>query len=528
MGADAYMYDVSYVCACMFLAVVAWFLYKLAVRRSPHEVDECLRSLTKGMDCKPEASTQDKSVCIVGAGITGLYAAYKLKGHCRVTLLEGSAAPGGSNRSAPVGMSETPVQYGCSGWTTSPKLTRLLQELGLERQEVKHYVASLVEGELEFKSNPKSSIGFWARAYSMREKLRSLLWWAYAFFLFYCFPIQNWSASDMLLTNNTGIDDILVPIGGINVFVDRCDLSRCPYTYFVRYAALYFAKTFFCVKEGNHAVIRRLRQELGPYCDFRCESRVAEVSGSEGCFRIRLETGEQLGPFHEVIMACQPHQVASMLPAEQCFKTHRECVSHFETVVARSVVHTDPSPWINAKDDDLELACVYDRTHASPDAPEHHYLHINSREFYHIQDFPKGTFVTVTYDNAYGKDVIDEDKIISSFQTTLSRNTVDGQRELPRLLHELHNTPNGVHLAAAAYLGVMWHEDGMTMAELACIACLRSMRQSGSHGSCIIDEKQDSECSSDHGSTRSPSSDGESLSSQPPTVDSLPELESEV
>lgn len=247
MGADAYMYDVSYLCACIFLAVVAWFLYKLAVRRSPHEVDKCLRSLTKDMDCKPEATTQDKSVCIVGAGITGLYAAYKLKGHCRVTLLEGSAAPGGSNRSAPVGMSETPVQYGCSGWTTSPKLTRLLQELGLERQEVKHYVASLVlvEGELEFKSNPKSSIGFWARAYSMREKLRSLLWWAYAFFLFYCFPVRNWSASDMLLTNNTGIDDILVPIGGINVFVDRCDLSRCPYTYFVRYAALYLPRHFF-------------------------------------------------------------------------------------------------------------------------------------------------------------------------------------------------------------------------------------------------------------------------------------------
>jgi len=151
------------------------------------------------------------------------------------------------------------------------------------------------------------------------------------------------------------------------------------------------------------------------------------------------------------------------------------------------VVHTDSSPWVKAKDDDLQLACVYDRSKASAESAEHHYLHINSREFYNIKDFPPGTFVTVSYDDAYGKDVIAEGSIVSSFQTTLSRNTVEGQWEVPKLLRQLHDCPHGIHLAAAAYLGVMWHEDGLTMAELACIACLRSMQH---RGSCTSEEKK--------------------------------------
>merc|ERR1712046_218405 len=109
--------------------------------------DRRIRALGRTVDCASDARMQDKAVCIIGAGVSGLYSAYKLRKSCRVTVLEASSAPGGNNRSAPVGHSETPVQYGCSGWTTSPILSSLIEELNLHKHAVKQHVAALVEGQ---------------------------------------------------------------------------------------------------------------------------------------------------------------------------------------------------------------------------------------------------------------------------------------------------------------------------------------------------------------------------------------------
>jgi len=362
-------------------------------------------------------------------------------------------------------------------------LSQLVEELGLHRQKCRQHVAALVEGCLELKrfdagfpsSSPHSKFRLfaWARAYSLYQQCRFVLWWIWAHILYYCFPLQNWSASDILPYGNVGIDDVLIPQCGINVFIDRCDLAKCPYTYFLRYAALYLGKTFFCIKEGNHELIRRLHQELHSDCTFHFNSPVSKVTGEEGNFMVQLQSGGELGPFHQVVMACQPHLVAQMLPSHTDYNSHRECVSHFETVVARSAVHSDPTHFQRADDPQFELGVLYDRTLGDK---QHHYLHINPAQFYNIADLPKHTFVTVSYDDADPKDVIASEHIATSFKTTLSRVKADSQQQVSELVGKLHKDAHGIHMASAAFLGLMWHEDGLTMAQLAYQACVINLQ----------------------------------------------------
>lgn len=362
-------------------------------------------------------------------------------------------------------------------------LSELVEQLGLERQKCKQHVAALVQGRLELKrfdagfpsSRPHSRFCLfaWARSYSLYQQCRFVIWWFFAHFLYYCFPLQNWSAADVLPKGNVGIDDVLIPQCGINVFIDRCDLGQCPYTYFLRYAAFYLGRTFFCIKEGNHELIRRLYQKIRLDCTFHFNHRVNKVSGEEGRFFVHLESGSDLGPFHQVVIACQPHFVADMLPSNPNYNLHRECASHFEPVVAHSVVHTDPNVFQQADDSQFELGVLYDRT--TGEKP-HHYLHINPAEFYSIADLPKQTFVTVGYDQADPRDVVSKDLVLNYFKTTLSRLKASSQGQLPKLIREIHNSSRGIHLANAAFLGLMWHEDGLTMAQLAYQACITSMQ----------------------------------------------------
>merc|ERR1711988_52029 len=110
----------------------------------------------------------------------------------------------------------------------------------------------------------------------------------------------------------------------------------------------------------------------------------------------------------------------------------------------------------------------------------------NTSEFYGIKDVPRNTFVTVAYDEADPKDVIAESTILNEYQTTLSRVKVNYQQVLPKLIREIHGASHGIHLAGASYLGLMWHEDGLMMAQLASKACLWNLRQTTS---CLHMEK---------------------------------------
>lgn len=163
---------------------------------------------------------------------------------------------------------------------------------------------------------------------------------------------------------------------------------------------------------------------------------------------------------------------------------------------------------------------MYDRRRGLRDgakqAQEHHYLHVNPAEFYSISGLPSHTFVTVSYDDADPKDVIAADKIKATYSTTLSRVKVDQQQGLPRLIRKLHVAPGGIHLANAAYIGLMWHEDGLTMGELAYRACLRGLSATSCSSQEISAEKdvaskvgdahEDSESTADSsGCDRSPS-----------------------
>merc|ERR1711988_1931412 len=133
----------------------------------------------------------------------------------------------------------------------------------------------------------------------------------------------------------------------------------------------------------------------------------------------------------------------------------------------------------------------------------------NTSEFYGIKDVPRNTFVTVAYDEADPKDVIAESTILNEYQTTLSRVKVNYQQVLPKLIREIHGASHGIHLAGASYLGLMWHEDGLMMAQLASKACLWNLRQTTS---CLhmekggtLDKEAMRDGSADSDSTGSPS-----------------------
>merc|ERR1711920_737021 len=76
------------------------------------------------------------------------------------------------------------------------------------------------------------------------------------------------------------------------------------------------------------------------------------------------------------------------------------------------------------------------------------------------------------------------------------------QQTLPRLIREIHHESHSIHLSSASYLGLMWHEDGLMMAQLATNACLRNLRQAASvvhaeKGSIVTEDfaENDSTCS---------------------------------
>lgn len=474
------------------VALLASAMYGFAA--SPYSVDRALRHVQR-KDKEPVARLEE-TVCIVGAGISGLYAAYKLQKHCKLVVLERSGAPGGNNRSSPVEAAEVPVQYGCSGLATSPLLTGLVEELGLHRERCKQNVAALVDGELEFKrydsefSSPnrhsKLKLFAWTRSYPVLQQIRFVAWWMAMHFLYYFYPMQDWSADDILLQGNTGVDDVFVPQCGINVFVDRCELKSTPYTYFLRYAALYFGRTFFCIREGNHELIRRLYAKLKGDCNFQFHASASSIEGEEGRFFVNLASGSRLGPFHQVVLACPPHQAPSMLPSAAIYDTHRELCSQFEHVVARSCVHSDPTPFEKAADPALELGVMYERSTGNE---EHHYLHINPAQFYNIEGIPKHCFVTVSYGAAFPNDVVKEEKTMAYYDSTLSRLKVSAQRSLPPLLKKVAAKSGGIHLCSAAQLGLMWHEDGLMMAQRAAEATIRALRRLPSASAAPDDSK---------------------------------------
>lgn len=333
-------------------------------------------------------------------------------------------------------------------------------------------------------------------------------------FLYYCFPLQNWSADEILLKGNTGVDDVFIPQCGINVFVDRCELKKTPYTYFLRYAALYFGRTFFCIKEGNHELIRRLYAKLMPECSFHFHAPASHVEGQPGRFFVCLESGSKLGPFHQVVLACPPHQAPSMMPSDANYDLHRDVCAQFGHVVARSCVHSDPSPFEKAEDHELELGVMYERSTGSE---QHHYLHINPAQFYNIAGLPKNSFVTVSYGDAHPNDVVATENTTAYYDSTLSRLKVSAQKKLPALLKQVNGTPAGIHLCSAAQLGLMWHEDGLMMAHRAYEAAVRGLHSASSsllpEDSMADASKCDSKDDGDNSSTSIGTSDRQSESS---------------
>lgn len=290
---------------------------------------------------------------MIGAGIAGLSAAWRLGEVAEVTVLEADSRLGGhaNTLDAPGPVAETPVDTGFIVFNEDnyPNFTALLAHLEVASQPADMGLSvSLDDGDLEYSSN--------ALLAQKRNLLRPRFWRMVADIL----RFYRRAPDDLRRLEGSRIsldayleevrfgaafrDDHLLPMAAAIWSTPLDRIGDYPAASLIRFFLNHGMMTvtgrglWRTVTHGSRSYVRRLI--AATRADFRTGVRVAGVSRSETGVRVRLDDGTSLD-FDEAVLAVHGDTALSLLddPAPQ----ESELLAAFRYARNRVMLHRDPA-----------------------------------------------------------------------------------------------------------------------------------------------------------------------------------------
>ncbi|SMR72013.1 Predicted NAD/FAD-binding protein [Aliiroseovarius halocynthiae] len=268
-----------------------------------------------------------QKIAVIGAGISGLSAAYYLTPHHDVTLIEAAPRLGGHARTVLAGKrGDQPVDTGfiVFNYVTYPYLTRLFNELDVPvTKSEMSFGASIDDGALEYGLNTISAI-----TAQRRNLLRPRYYKMIADILKFGRNAESTATSDDMtiseLVHELRLSDwfrnkYLMPMCGAiwSTPVDSIDQfpAKSLVQFFRNHALLagMGEHQWWTVKGGSIEYVRRIETALRARgCDIRMGSPVDNVTRSKDGVTVAIQ-GQGAETYDQVIFACHSDQALKIL-----------------------------------------------------------------------------------------------------------------------------------------------------------------------------------------------------------------------
>ncbi len=292
---------------------------------------------------------------IIGSGIAGMGAAWQLRNHADVTLIEREARPGGHTNTVTVEENgrEIPIDTGfiVFNHATYPHLVRLFKELGVETKpsEMSFSVQHLPSG-LEYNGMGLDKL-FAQRGNILDPRFHALVFQILRFFRVARALLEkpdslNCTVGEFVHRNALGVDFLnlyLIPMSSAVWSTDPRQMLDFPALSLIRFfqnhgfLGVTTHHLWFTVSGGSRSYRDKLLTHLRPV---QLPSKAVEVKESETSATVRIEDGTLL-EFDRVIIAAHADEALAMLAAPD--EAQNRLLGAFGYQKNTATLHTDHS-----------------------------------------------------------------------------------------------------------------------------------------------------------------------------------------
>ena len=292
---------------------------------------------------------------IIGSGIAGMGAAWQLRNHADITLIEREARPGGHTNTVTVEENgrEIPIDTGfiVFNHATYPHLVRLFEELGVETKpsEMSFSVQHVPSG-LEYNGMGLDKL-FAQRGNILNPRFHALVFQIMRFFRVARALLEkpdslNCTVAEFVHRNALGVDFLnlyLIPMSSAVWSTDPRQMLDFPALSLIRFfqnhgfLGVTTHHPWFTVSEGSRSYRDKLLAHLRPV---QLPAKAVEVKESETSATVRIEDGTLL-EFDRVIIAAHADEALAMLAAPD--EAQSRLLGSFGYQKNTATLHTDHS-----------------------------------------------------------------------------------------------------------------------------------------------------------------------------------------
>lgn len=296
-----------------------------------------------------------RKIAIIGAGISGLSAAYYLSSHHDVTLFESAPRLGGHARTVLAGKNgDQPVDTGfiVFNYATYPYLTRLFQDLDVpvSKSEMT-FAASIDNGKIEYGLNNWRGI-----TAQKRNLMRPMFYKMIADIVRFGKQAEDAATADDKtigeLVDELGLgkwfrDNYLMPMCGAIWSTPVGDVDQFPAKSLVRFfrnhglLAGIGTHQWWTIKGGSIEYVRRIETALLTRgCEILTATAVKRVKRHS--FGVQIWAGDnEARNFDEVILACHSDQALTIL-GEDASAPEASALGAIRYQANKAILHCDP------------------------------------------------------------------------------------------------------------------------------------------------------------------------------------------
>jgi predicted NAD/FAD-binding protein len=294
-------------------------------------------------------------IAIIGSGVAGMGAAWQLRDHADITLIERDSRPGGHTNTVVIDEDGTPIPIDTGfivfNRVTYPNLVGLFDELGVETQpsEMSFSVQHIPTG-LEYNGMGLDKL-FAQRRNIANPRFHALVFQILRFFRIAREALKNPSSLECTVAafarkNNLGADFLnlyLVPMSSAvwstapGQMLDFPALSLIRFFHNHGFLGVTTHHPWFTVTGGSRTYRDKLLARFSPV---RLPAKVVEVRESENSASVRIEDGTQW-EFDRVVIATHGDEALAMLAGAS--DVQRRLLGAFRYQKNTATLHTDAS-----------------------------------------------------------------------------------------------------------------------------------------------------------------------------------------